>query len=452
MTLSFLILDTGALLAACCLTVAVKVLGPETDASFSPGQGAGPFGVALIGCLVAFYYSNLYDLRVTRTFADFAAKLPKALLLVAIGLGPAYVVWPGSRTEIEVAVLVVFTSVLLLIPARAALYHAAQRHPLTRRVLILGSGSLARDIAREIQASPAQGYSLLGLVEDRSAGLDGSEFSVAGKIDGVDGVIERLTPDVVVVALGERRGRLPMARLLASWVDGMKVEDGIEFYEHLTQKLAIESLSPSCVLFSGTFRKPMHALVTRRLASLAVSVVGLVLTAPVILIAAILIKLESPGPVFFVQQRAGKGGRPFRLIKLRTMHNGHSQAPESVWSREVEDRTTRIGHWLRRLRIDELPQFVNILRGDMDLVGPRPEMACNVKEMADAIPYYALRHVVRPGVTGWAQVRNGYAVSLEEVTEKTRYDLYYIKHMSPSFDLRILADTAKILLFGRGAR
>ena len=451
MTLSFFILDTGALLTACCLAVAVRVLGPET-AAIPVGPGAGFFGVALIGCLATFYYSNLYDLRVTRSFGDFAAKLPKALLLVAVALGPVYVLWPALRTEIGFAVLVFSTSVVLLVPARAALYHAAQRRPLAERVLILGSGSLARDIAREIQASPARGYSLVGLVEDGSPGGNDPEFSIAGTIDAVDTLIERFTPDVVVVALGERRGRLPMARLLASWVNGMKVEDGIEFYEHLTQKLAIKNLSPSSVLFSETFQKPWQALAIRRIASVAVSLVGLILTAPVMLIAAVLIKLESSGPVFFVQERAGRGGRPFRLIKLRTMRNDDPGASESVWSRRVEDRTTRIGHWLRRLRIDELPQFVNILRGDMDLVGPRPEMACNVKEMTEQIPYYALRHVVRPGVTGWAQIRNGYSVSREEVTEKTRYDLYYIKHMSPGFDLRILADTAKIVLFGRGAR
>lgn len=453
MALTFVILDTGAFLAACCLALMLRVVGTHADA-LTWGPGAGPVAVALFGCLAGFYYSNLYDLRVTRSWVDFAVKLPGALLFVAAGLVPAYVLWPASRTGIDLAVLVVSTSVVLLVPARAALYHAAQRQPLAERVLILGAGSLACDIAREIQSSPARGYSLIGLVNDGSATKCAGQFPQVGSIADVDALIERFAPDVVVVALGERRGRLPVSHLLASWVNGMKVEDGIDFYEHLTQKLAIESLTPSGVLFSETFRKPRRALVLRRAASIAVSLVGLLLTLPVMLLAAVIIKFDSPGPVFFVQERAGRGGRTFRLLKLRTMRVGAPKdgESESVWSREVEDRTTRIGYWLRRLRIDELPQFINILRGDMDLVGPRPEMASNVKEMTEQIPYYALRHVVRPGVTGWAQIRNGYSVSREEVTEKTRYDLYYIKHMSAAFDLRILADTAKIVLFGSGAR
>lgn len=448
MSLTFVILDAGALLTACCLAVMLRVSGPQSEALT---WGPGALGVALFGCLAAFYYSNLYDLRITRRFADFAAQLPKALLLLIFALGPAYVLWPASQTEIQLGVLFVSASVVLVVPARAALYHAAQRHPLAERVLILGSGSLACDIAREIHESPARGYSLVGLVEDGHK-VCCPEIPVIGQIDSVDALIERFSPDIVVVALSERRGRLPMTRLLASWVNGMKVEDGIDFLEHLTQKLAIENLSPSGVLFSETFRKPWHALAFRRLASLLVSSVGLILSAPLVLAAAVLIKLESPGPVFFVQKRMGRGGRTFSLIKLRTMRGDGPQSDESVWNRDVENRITRLGYWLRRLRIDELPQFVNILRGDMDLVGPRPEMASNVREMTEEIPYYSLRHVVRPGVTGWAQIRQGYSVTREEVTEKTRYDLYYIKHMSPSFDLRILADTAKIVFFGHGAR
>jgi lipopolysaccharide/colanic/teichoic acid biosynthesis glycosyltransferase len=168
---------------------------------------------------------------------------------------------------------------------------------------------------------------------------------------------------------------------------------------------------------------------------------------------ALAIKLDSPGPVFFIDERAGRGGHPFRLFKLRTMHEQTSECEgDSVWTRDDSHRITWIGRWIRKLRLDELPQFWNILRGDMDLVGPRPEILRNVKTMSEHIPYYPLRHVVRPGLTGWAQVRFGYSVSLEQVMEKMRYDLFYITHMSLWLDLRILADTVKIMLFGRGAK
>jgi lipopolysaccharide/colanic/teichoic acid biosynthesis glycosyltransferase len=188
--------------------------------------------------------------------------------------------------------------------------------------------------------------------------------------------------------------------------------------------------------------------------SLVTAAIGLVVSAPLMALIALTIKLDSPGPALFVQDRAGLDGRPFRLVKFRTMYERPAapQSSVSVWGRDDAGRITRVGRWLRKLRLDELPQFWNILRGDMNLVGPRPEMACNVEAMTETIPYYSLRHVVLPGVTGWAQVRYGYSVNLEDVTEKVRHDLYYIKHMSLWLDLRILIDTVKIVLFGRGAR
>jgi len=183
-----------------------------------------------------------------------------------------------------------------------------------------------------------------------------------------------------------------------------------------------------------------------------VSLLGLLLTLPVFPLIALLIKLDSKGSVFFVQARIGLGGRPFDLIKFRTMQVGKPDASNGVWHREEEDRITRVGGWLRRIRFDEVPQFFNVLAGHMNLVGPRPEMASNVQAMTERIPYYSLRHMVRPGVTGWAQVRFGYAVSVAEVLEKTCYDLYYIKNMSLALDVRILVNTVRIVLFGRGAR
>lgn len=185
----------------------------------------------------------------------------------------------------------------------------------------------------------------------------------------------------------------------------------------------------------------------RRVVSLVFALVGLVVTAPLMALIAFAIKMDSQGSVFFIQDRAGLRGRTFRLVKFRTMHPVlPEEEVEAVWERDVSSRVTRVGKWLRKLRLDELPQFINILRGDMDLVGPRPEIVSNVKTMVEQVPYYSLRMVVRPGITGWAQVRHGYSVSQEDVTEKMRYDLYYVKHMSPWFDLRILIDTVKIVL------
>jgi lipopolysaccharide/colanic/teichoic acid biosynthesis glycosyltransferase len=230
-------------------------------------------------------------------------------------------------------------------------------------------------------------------------------------------------------------------------MNGTVVEDGVEVYERLARKLAVESLTPSYLIFSNGFKKPRLQMALNRSISFVVSAIGLIITAPLIAIIALAIKLDSSGPVFFTQERAGLRGRIFRLVKFRTMHPGPPDKTESVWERDVSSRVTRVGKWLRQLHVDELPQFINILKGEMNLVGPRPEMISNVKAMTEMIPYYSLRHIVRPGITGWAQIKNGYAVSREDVTEKVRYDLYYIKHMSLWLDLRILFETVKVVLF-----
>jgi lipopolysaccharide/colanic/teichoic acid biosynthesis glycosyltransferase len=235
-------------------------------------------------------------------------------------------------------------------------------------------------------------------------------------------------------------------------MNGVVVEDGIEVHERFTEKLAIESLTPSFLFFSKNFTKSRLQLTLQRTLSLAFAVTGLVITAPLMVLIATAIKLDSKGPVFFVQERTGLRGRTFRLVKFRTMRPLQFDETEGeLWSRNSEARITRVGRVLRKLRLDELPQFINILRGDMDLIGPRPEIAENVKTMTEQIPYYSLRMVVRPGITGWAQIKHGYSVSHEDVTEKMRYDLYYVKHMSLWFDLRILVDTVKIVLLGRGS-
>jgi exopolysaccharide biosynthesis polyprenyl glycosylphosphotransferase len=341
----------------------------------------------------------------------------------------------------------------LVVPLRAVSYGLIARRPEAQRVLILGTGPLARKIAEEIQGA-ATPYAVVGMVDDRDNGEGTLGHPVAPALvrpfTEVETLITELCPDRLVVALSERRGRLPVWGLLSSCASGLRVEDGIEFYERLTRKLAIESLTPSFLIFHQVLQKSAWQLSVRRMVSFTVAAFGLVLAAPIMAVVAVLVKLDSRGPVFFIQERVGLRGRIFRLIKFRTME-GPAPEGHSVWLRDDCPRITRLGRRLRDLHLDELPQFLNVLRGDMDMVGPRPEMACNVQTMTEQIPYYGLRHTVRPGVTGWAQIKQGYSVSHAEVTEKMRYDLYYIKHMSLWLDLRIMAATARIVLFGRKA-
>jgi exopolysaccharide biosynthesis polyprenyl glycosylphosphotransferase len=407
-------------------------------------------------CIVSFYYNDLYDLRVVRSFGEFSSRLFQSFGVALILLAAVYTFAPTMRISNGPLLSSLLIIVGLLVPVRAAGYSIMRRHALSDRVLILGTGPLARTLIHEIEARPHYRYEVVGVADDGHADVPGPLGPpLRGPLDHLDKIIEEIRPDRIVVALAERRGRMPMRHLLDAEARGILVEDGLQTYEHFTGKLAIEALTPSFLIYSGAFRKSRLVMAFRRLSSLAVAAAGLVVTAPLMLLIALAIKLESFGPVFFMDERAGRGGRPFRLIKFRTMTDqstADSERAHSIWQRDDSARITRVGRWVRRLRLDELPQFWNILKGDMDLVGPRPEILRNVRAMTEQIPYYSLRLVVRPGLTGWAQVRYGYSVSLEQVTEKMRYDLFYIKHMSPWLDLRIVVDTVKIVLFGRGAR
>ena len=450
--MSLMLLEGAALFAAVSATVFVwghALLLDWIDAASFVGQAA----VLSLSCILAFYYNDLYDLRLVRSFSQFAARLLQGLGVALILLAGFYKLFPDMRAGDGALLSSLFIIVGLLLPIRAAGYAFMRRRAFTDRVLIVGTGPLARKLIEEIEARPHYRYLIAGVADDGQAGKDEPfTYPVLGPLEHLDKIADELQADRVVVALAERRGRMPMRQLLDAEARGILVEDGIATYEHFTGKLAIEALSPSFLLFSRAVRKTPRQLAIRRLISGVSAALGLVLVAPLLALIALAIKLDSRGPVFFIHGRAGYRGRPFQLVKFRTMHDQPFTAPDSVWHRDDDHRITRVGRWLRKLRLDELPQLLNILKGDMDLVGPRPEIMENVKVMAELIPYYSLRHVVRPGLTGWAQVRYGYSVSLEQVTEKMRYDLYYIKHMGFWLDLRILIDTVKIVLFGRGAQ
>ena len=266
-----------------------------------------------------------------------------------------------------------------------------------------------------------------------------------GSIENLGRIIEGFEPDLIVCATCERQDPFVVRELLKPRARGTPIEDGVAAYERLTGKIAIEYAEPRAILFANESEASWLTLFVARVVSFVVALVGLTLLLPFLLPVALLIKMDSEGPIFFLHERVGLGGRPFRLIKFRTMKTGGAL---SEWAADNHHRTTRVGHWLRRFRIDELPQFVNILRGEMNLVGPRPHPVSNVALFTENIPYYGLRCSVRPGVTGWAQIRYGYANNLAEETEKMRYDLHYIRHLSLTMDLRVLFETVKVVITG----
>ncbi|HEY7792314.1 MAG TPA: exopolysaccharide biosynthesis polyprenyl glycosylphosphotransferase [Vicinamibacterales bacterium] len=337
------------------------------------------------------------------------------------------------------------------------------RKPRTQRAIVLGLTPLFEQLVEAAEADPSRAYEIVGLVDDTvSPSSRYLGYPILGPLSRLTEITERVKPDRIIVALKERREQLPIRELLEHRIRwGMRIEDGLDVYERLTGRLPVEGLAPSEIIFSHHFhQRRLHAALGRLL-SVLVALIGLIVAGPLLALLALAIKLDSPGPVFFTQPRVGVAGRPFTLIKFRTM--APAAAHTSEWVVDNRDRITRLGRWLRRLRLDELPQLVNILRGDMNLVGPRPHpvtnlpllrvVARNLNERTGLdIPYYSLRSMVRPGLTGWAQIRYGYANNLDEEMEKLRYDLYYIKHMSLALDCRILLDTFRVMVSGRGSQ
>lgn len=449
MTVSLALIE-GSLIGTAAWAAIHGWTSPPAGGWIGFGTALGPILAISLCCVVAFYYQELYDLRIARTFGCFLSRLPQSAGLALILTAASWAVLPDARLPARSLPPIALAIMALLVTLRAVVYGALALRPFARRVLILGNEALARRISDEIAARPGSRHAAVGLVAETADAPGAPAGSpVLGTLEDLDRIIRETRPDRIIVALEERRGRLPVRRLLEARVRGIVVEDGVEAYERLAGKIAIESQSPGALAFSPGFHASRLDRGLARAISFLAAVACLILFAPLLALCALIIKLDSRGPILFVHERAGLGGRRFRLLKFRTMNP--APGPRSEWAGDNGDRITRVGRWLRKYRLDELPQFVNILRGDMDLVGPRPHPASNVDLFAASVPYYWVRSLVRPGATGWAQIRYGYANGLEEETEKMRYDLYYIKHRSLALDLRILIDTIRIVLLGRGA-
>ena len=417
----------------------------------SATQAAFKAALLTVACAVSFYCCDLYDLQVVRSVPTCVPRLLRALGLVLLALAVVEMMLPtltlASGTPVASVLLVM---AVLPLGGRACVYGVIRTRPYAQRVLIVGSGRMAQILMQEIAARPHLRWAVRLVTESAASPRHVvSGYPVLGTLDALGAMLQRARPRRIVVALDERRRADIMPVLLEARGRGIAIEDAVDVYERITGKLAIEALPPANLVFAKGFRVARGHAAVGRVLSLVVAVVGLTLTAPLLGLIALAVKLDSRGPVFFRQERIGLHGRRFWLVKFRTMRP--VAAEPSVWVRDNEDRITRLGRRLRKFRLDELPQFINVLRGDMNLVGPRPHPVCNYELFAREIPYYALRAAVRPGVTGWAQVRHGYANNLEEETEKMRFDLYYVKHLSVWLDLRILVDTVKVVAFGLGS-
>jgi sugar transferase (PEP-CTERM system associated) len=317
--------------------------------------------------------------------------------------------------------------------------------------VLLGTGKLAGSIADEIMDHLDSGYQIAAFIGADKPAFPTDGIPTYGLVDNLSDICHEHDSDIIVVALDDRRGVMPVHSLIDCKLNGIRVLDGIGFYEQLTGKIIVERVNPDWIIFAPGFNVGRLLNVLKRVGDILLASLGLLVAAPFMLISAVIIKMESPGPVFYCQERVGMRGKTFKIIKFRSMRQD-AEKDGAVWAMKNDNRVTRFGAFARKVRIDELPQLWNVLCGEMSFVGPRPERPVFVDMLAEKIPYYLLRHNIKPGVTGWAQICYPYGASEEDALHKLEYDLYYLKNISLSMDFWIVFQTIKTVLFSKGAR
>jgi sugar transferase (PEP-CTERM system associated) len=416
-------------------------------------QGFLKAGLATAFCLTAFYLFDLYDFVVMHDRRELVLRLVQALGLAWMALALMFYAFPQLMIGRGVALLALPLALTLMVGWRLSIHWVLGHPDFGERILIVGSGNLAVEVAREVLSRPDAGYRIVGFVGTHSELLGKSLINprVIAVTSELADVVKREDVDRIVVAMGERRGQLPTDELLKLSLAGtVSIEEGASFSERVTGRVSLSMLRPSWLIFSGRGRQARISGITRSVVHRLVALIGAILSLPIVLLTAVLIKLDSPGPVFYRQERVGQNGRLFTLLKFRSMRVDAEEAGP-VWAIKDDDRVTRMGRIIRKIRVDEIPQFWNILRGEMNFVGPRPERQHFVAQLAQEIPYYEQRHLIPPGLTGWAQIKYAYGASIEDARQKLQYDLYYVKNQSLILDAIILFETIKIILFGRGA-
>ena len=402
-------------------------------------------------CELCFYYNDLYDLTRVHAKGELLVRVLRATGAAAVVLAGLSIVLPSAKLGNGTLLTTIGILAITMPLCRVAFDGLTTDPHVEERVLVVGTGSAALTVANTIRAQYDYAYRLVGFLEDPSGAGSGTAGPILGAIDDLTAVVDAYSIRRIVIALADRRGQLPIDDLLRAKLAGVGVEDAATTYERMTGKILVDNLKPSWLIFSDGFGASRATRFAKRIVDFSGALLGTVLFAPVMLLTALAVRLDSPGPAFYRQERVGENGRPFTLFKFRSMRTDAEQGTP-LWAQDGDARVTRVGRFIRLTRLDELPQFWNVLRGEMSFVGPRPERPFFVQQLAQAIPFYMARHAVKPGVTGWAQVRYRYGASVEDALEKLRYDLYYMKHLSLVFDLTILLDTVKVMVCRKGAQ
>ena len=448
---SALILSESALLLG---AVAISLYAHIGSLSWPFVLDALPKAIVIMSvCQLCLYYGDLYERpEAGGDRAELFSRTLQALGATSVVLAVLYTAFPALTIQRGVLPATLVLALAGVITWRVSFIWITRQVGPRERLLLVGATTTGLELARELRERHELGGEIVGLVDlAPAAHNEAAELPFLGGIEDIPAVVRARSVDRVVLNLADARGRLPMEMLLQMKLDGVQFEHLTSVYEEYTGKIAVENLRPSWLLFSRGFRTSPRLFAVKRMVDIVSAIVGLLLTAPLILLLAIVIRFTSRGSAFYSQQRVGCEGRIFTVYKLRSMCVDAERDTGPVWSAHGGDsRITRVGLLMRRTRLDELPQFWNILMGHMSLVGPRPERPEFVKSLAKQIPFYGTRHTIKPGLTGWAQVRYTYGATVEDAVQKLQYDLFYIKNLSLKLDLFIIFETVKTVLLRRG--
>ena len=446
-----LLVSEMLLIVACYLAAIYLLIDVDPAVFLIYNRGFARVVILTVAIVAGFYFQDLYDdIRVRSNILliqQVCLSLGIAFLLQALLnyvdstlVFPRWVMLLGSGFVLVTAPLmrIAFSSVI------TSTLHA-------ERVLFVGCADLALRLAERFEARPELGLTSIGYVgEPDAGGLSGGPC--LGPIGDLRQVVARESPDRIVVALRERRGELPYADLMELRFSGFQIEEAATTYETAFNRVCVERLRPAQLIFSSELGPRHSTLLLQSAYSAAVALAGVVVSLPIVIVASLLVKLTSRGPVLYRQRRLGLMGAPFYIYKFRSMYDGAEADTGAVWAQRNDPRVTPVGRWLRRFRVDEIPQLFNVLRGEMALAGPRPERPEFVETLEEQIPFYRQRLAMKPGITGWAQIHYKYGDSFEDTITKLEYDLYYIKNFQVSLDFYILFHTLKVILLGKGAQ
>jgi sugar transferase (PEP-CTERM system associated) len=455
----FVLVQTEALLILLCFLSAARLWFWNDPAGFARHAKQPDF---LIQCLVltlllqiCFYCNDLYAAASSGTWTEQLIGLVRAIGTLCIISAGLYFLAPLMMIRREVLILALALTLVVASFARLLLDKAWRATAPSKNLIVLGTGSLAKEVALEVRRRNDLSLSISAFAaKDPSASQTGAGFMGHPVVSLFE--LERDVPrfgiSQIVVALEDRRGTLPVADLVRLRVRGVAVVDARDLLSALSGRVQLDTVAPSGFIFGDGFRRSKITLIWKRALDVTLGLLGLLLTAPIMALTTIIVFMESGGPVLYKQTRVGLKGREFRLLKFRSMRVDAESNGEAQWTQLGDPRITRFGAFLRAYHLDELPQFINVVRGEMSFVGPRPERPCFVEQLRMAIPFYEERHVVRPGVTGWAQVQYPYGATIAEAARKLEYDLFYLKNMSFAFDCAIVLRTLRTVFLAWGSR